>query len=136
MEQIDSTQFKALMKRIRDDLNAHLSTYKREGVGSLSIGNGKYDPEAGTFSFKLEGKLAGAKGKEALSYEYLVQLYALSPSSPKLPPLGTAFNYAHDGQRHTIIGANRGEKIITRRPDGKQFLFRPEAIARLTAVQS
>lgn len=122
-----SEEFRQLIKHLRTDINAALEKVAKEhGVATLQAANATFDPSAGSFTFKLEGVLKGAKGKEATSYEQLKELYY-----PDLPPLGFIFNSRADGQRHTVIGANRGRKIISKRTDGRMFLWPVPTVLRL-----
>lgn len=156
MEQIDTAEFRALLKTVRRELESVIAaTFDTHNVSpsvaSLKLGACSFDPTAGTFTFKLEGQLKGAKGKDAILYEQLAEALAIpaiqharGPDGKvdfrshtevpgiTLPPLGTFFS--HKGARYEVIGANRGSKVLCKRLDGKTFLFKPEGVARLVAI--
>lgn len=118
---MNSQQMKALMVSLRPQIDAALAAVaKANGLAALNLGNGKFDPVSGEFSWKLEGKVAGAKGKEAVLYEENTWL--------GLPPLGSSF--VNKGREFKTAGLNTtGTKVICDcLADGKQYVFPLEAI--------
>jgi len=100
---------KQQLPQIRDAINAALEAAgvaKQFNLKSLVAGNCRFDPDAGSFTFKVDGVVAGAIGKEGALYEQLRQC------EPSLPPLFTVI----PGTDDYIVGCNpSGTKIITMR---------------------
>lgn len=118
----------AMLKALRADADAALAPLAAKyGLSKLALGRGRYDPEAGTFAFKLEGLGAGAPGKEAALYE--------SAKFLGLPVLGYSFFYS--GREYKTSGLNStATKVICERDDGKKFLFKIDALKRLAAAKA
>lgn len=118
---------KELLRAVRVAVDAALIPIaKAHGLTSLTTGKAIYDPRGGTFTIKLDGVAEGGTPVPA-------QLYNLFRESRNLPEIGATFT--HGGKQYKIDGANStGSKVLAaRQPDGKQFLFHPEDVARLCA---
>ena len=134
MEQIDNTEFRELLKQLRLQVQSALDALPTGGIKSLKLGRCSFDPAAGTFTFKLEGVLAGAKGKEAIRYGDLLKFDgAFGQPKKGLPPLGAVFKHS-SGKIYRVTGANStATKVIVEDMQGKQFLFKPEGVALMYA---
>ena len=120
-----ATITRELLKSLRPEIDLALAVVaKQHGLKSLHLGNAKFDPNAGTFTFQLNGLVEGGLGKEAALY--------LSPDAKwlGLPALGTEF--ASGAHRYKTTGLNStGTKVLCQRlDDGKTYLFRIDAIKR------
>lgn len=115
-----SDEFRLLLKMLRSSMSESFDKLRKEHpeVATLVAASASFDPGSGSFSFKVEGSLTGGKTKEAANYDMLRE-YQFTD----LPELGFTFNSARDGQKHTVVGANRGAKVMTRRTDGRTFLW-------------
>jgi hypothetical protein len=111
------------LRVLRADIDAALvEVAKRHGLKSLTADGCKYRDDS--FTFSVEGVVEGGLDRQAAEYE-MRRKY-----DDKLPALGTTFK---QGVRtFTVVGANRGSKIIAARDDGKRFLFPHTLFARLT----
>lgn len=116
------------LKRIRPEIDAALAVIaKKYGIEKLALGKGTYD-NSGSFSFKLEGVMAGGLSVEAQMYEAIREYEGL-------PPLGSHFDSA--GTTHTIIGANRtGTKVLTTAFTGKKYLFTVMGVKRIFSMNA
>ena len=111
------------LKALRADIDAALiDVAKRHGLKSLTAAKCKYRDDS--FTFSVEGVVEGGLDKEAAEYEMRRQY------DPTLPALGTTFTQGVHS--YSVIGANRGRKIIAQRTDGMKFLFPRELFNRLT----
>jgi len=134
-------QQRDLLKDIRADLDsALLDIVKANGnVKMLKATTCSYDPRSGCFTFKLEGAFKGGLSREEALYEQVAKQisgeqkewdpqkgYIATPGDP-MPPLFWEFN--SNGERYTIVGANRGRSVIAARADGKRYKFKAEQIA-------
>ncbi len=114
---------KNLLKELREDIDAALhSVRKAHGLASLKVGNCSY-AAGGSFTFKLEGQIAGGKSKEASMYESWMQV------NDELPPLGTQLTNANG--TYTIEGMNTtGTKVYASR-GGVQYLLKTADVERM-----
>jgi hypothetical protein len=106
---------KLFLQALRPEIDAALAVIaKKHNLSTLHLGNGSFDPVAGTFSFKLEGMAEGALGKDAARY---IQHCA----SLGLPERGAEFDSR--GIRYRTDGINTaGSKVICERLDnGKKY---------------
>lgn len=120
---------KQQLPQIRDAINAALEAAgiaKRFNLKSLAAGNCRFDPDAGSFTFKVDGVVDGGIGKEGALYN---QLRLVEPS---LPPLFSVI----PGTDDYIVGCNAsGTKIITKRNE-KRYLWKLMAVRRRFGVIS
>lgn len=107
---------KTRLKALRADIDALVGCLtEKYGLSSLKLGKCTYNSDG--FVFKLEGVNTAGLSKTAREYE-MVALYDKS-----LPPLQTEFRYGTENYR--IVGMNSTDtKIIARRDDGKEYLFK------------
>ena len=113
---------KQVVQNLRPEIDAALAEIAKKHGVNLKCGRCTYDP-TGNFTFKLEGVTEGGVTKEGA-------LYNANAKWLGLPELGTVFAYR--GQQHTITGMNTtGTKVIVKRSDNKEFLFKVEGIQRL-----
>ncbi|HEY6965882.1 MAG TPA: hypothetical protein VI229_00310 [Burkholderiales bacterium] len=120
-----TTISKPMLKAIRPKINAALEQVAREfGLEHLACGNGNFDPRAGTFTIKLEGRAPGGKPKEAVAYEQNREWL-------KLPPLG--YKFATGGEVYATSGINTtATKVYAKRvSDDKAFLFKVADVVRI-----
>jgi hypothetical protein len=118
-----------LLKAVRASMDAALlEVARKHGLTSLKAGNASFDPSAGSFHFKVEGVVEGAKGKDASRYEMAARF------DKALPPLGVAFK---SGSRvYTLTGMNStGSKFTVLRDDDKPFLFKRDQALALMKIQ-
>ena len=121
---MESKAMKQLLVSLRPQIDAALAEVaSRNGLTSLRAGNGTFNPDAGEFTFKLEGKIEGAKGAEAVRYEQNARWL-------NLPPLGSKFQAG--GHEYETAGLNStGSKVLCKRTeDGKAYLFPAEGVAQ------
>lgn len=116
-----------LLKILRDDINAALAAVAtKHQLATLEAGAATYS--ADSFTFKLNGLVAGGKTEEEKAYEYLLQYQP----EPKLPPLHTVIMI--NDKPFTVVGKKaRGEKIMVNDSDGKGYLASQQSVANAYA---
>lgn len=119
MTQITKDQLKAL----RVSMDAALGQIAQDhGLEFLRTGNCSFDP-SGSFTFKVDGLVAGAPRKEQTGYDRSASLYGL-------PPRGTKFTTR--GLEYSIWGMNStGSKIICDAENGKRYLWKTDEVLRI-----
>jgi hypothetical protein len=114
--QVNPTTLKAIRAEI-DEALAKIAK-ANPGLKSLHLANGSYDPQAGHFSFKLEGVAEGGVDKFEQCYNEMAPLLGLMPLGSSTITVG--------GKEYKAVGMKPGgnNKVIAARvPDGKKFLF-------------
>jgi|GEM_PF-3569757 len=140
----------AQLKTLRTEIDALLSgiSDRIEEFDGLSIklGNCKYRPD-GSFTFKVEGTLAGGTSREASDYEHLRVVEAIPTGKPgdswyspgiKLPPVGTLLITDYGQRRMVVTGARLRAKynvIVTIEGTDKRTCYKAADIARIWAAQ-
>lgn len=115
-----------LLKQLRADVDAALATLREKyALETLRLGKGSYDPDAGSFSFKLNGMAQGGKSPDAMRYELNQKLLSL-------PPLG--FQFTSKGESFKTTGLNlTATKVLCERADKAIYLFKLDGIKRIAA---
>lgn len=96
------------------------------GFKSLKVGRGKYDPHTGFFSVTVEGVVEGGSSKDETNYKFMRQIY------PDLPEINKSFTYM--GKTYMIVGANSRYTKVLANTGGKTYLFTPEHIKAVMAI--
>lgn len=105
----------------RADLNKHLAQLAAQyGLRDLKATNARFDPEAQSFTIKVEGIGQNGLSPEQSRYDTLRDLM-------HLPPRGTAINMR--GTRYVVSGMTRANKVILDL-NGKMFAAKAEAVVR------
>jgi hypothetical protein len=113
---------------IRKAMDAALAQVAKDhGLASLKSGSCRYDPNFGSFTFKIEGVDDGGKDKDAVNYELMKRALGL-------PELGTTFRA--NGSVCKIVGLNStGSKVIYER-DGKKWIGKVDDVKRTVERQA
>ena len=118
---------KQQLPQIRDAINAALEAAgiaKQFNLKSIVAGNCSFDPDAGAFTFKVDGVEADGIGKEGALYNQL------RLGEPSLPPLFSVI----PGTDDYIVGCNSsGTKIFTKRNE-KRYQWPLLAVRRRFGV--
>lgn len=119
-----------MLKSLRADVDAALAPLlAKYSLAKLRLAKGTYDPNAGSFSFKVEGLAKGGTSPDAMRYDSNQQLLGIPPRpftfQQREPERSSLWTF-------TITGLNlTGTKVLCERDDGKTFLFKTDAIIRI-----
>ena len=119
-----TTVNKQLLESVRIAMDAALvSIAQANGLKSLTCGKCVYDPNAGNFTFKVEGIAEGALDPSPALYQ--------SAGFLGLPALGAEFK-DYNGSTFKTAGLNKtATKVLCERSDGKRYLFPVAAVRAL-----
>lgn len=126
-----TTISKQFFPAFRADLQKHLDLVAAaHGLESLKAGNATFDPDAGSFTIKVNGIAIGGLTKEQRLYDLE---YAIDKT---LPPRESEMVFK--GQTYTIWGMQRSGKAIIRDDAGKKYAilrtFLPRDLTRREAA--
>jgi hypothetical protein len=125
---------KQQLQKLRVDLDAALAGIANaHNLKSLTMGRCTFDPNAGSFQFKVEGVAAGGSSKDAQYYEMLRM------NAPQLPALDSPEATRMFGdKRGTIVGANStlSKILIRHEEDGRVFLYKTPMVRQLFGARS
>lgn len=125
---MNSTEIRSQLDLIRKDVNLALAVIaEKHGLKSLGLGKGTFNENGCTF--KLECVFAGGASKDEQRYDDLRRYH------PELPARDSDARFLTNGRETLeLVGANTtGSKIIAKHADGKQYLYRTDAILGMIA---
>jgi hypothetical protein len=105
------------MKAYRMAIDTALAAVAKEfDLEKLALGKGTYDPNAGSFSFKLEGNVKGGIGADARRYDLESKYYT------GWPERGTTIQWGSETM--TIAGMGKGGAIYVNGANGKAYTLK------------
>lgn len=114
----------ALMRLIRIKLQEALDPVAAAERLTIKVGNATFDPDAGHFTFKVEGRVAGGLTKEQAAYD-------VNRKWLNLPPRGSTIKFGR--HEYVTTGLRRDHVLVER--DGKGYRIKLASLAETLAPQ-